>query len=228
MKLTAKSIVLLALMLLSAALGAALRPRIGLADERPPIDLAAMVPKSFGDWHEEINLMTQVVNPQQKEIIDKLYSQTLSRTYTNGQGDRIMLSIAYSGDYSGKVMQYHRPEICYPSQGFEILDDSKALVNSPFGQIPVKRISTRSGPRYEPLTYWVTVANERTTFGFALRWIQIKSRLIGKLPGGMLVRFSSITRDTNNAYASQEKFAIEMLGAMKVADANRIVGSIDP
>jgi GDP-L-fucose synthase len=40
MKLSLKSIILLALMLLSAALGATLRPRIYLSDERRPINLA--------------------------------------------------------------------------------------------------------------------------------------------------------------------------------------------
>ena len=55
MKLTAKNIFLLVLMLAAAALGAALRPHISM--------------------------------------IDKLYSQTLSRSYTNAQGYRIMLSI---------------------------------------------------------------------------------------------------------------------------------------
>jgi hypothetical protein len=37
MKLSIRNIALLALMLLSAGLGAALRPTISLADERPPI-----------------------------------------------------------------------------------------------------------------------------------------------------------------------------------------------
>jgi hypothetical protein len=112
MKLTAKTIALLALMLLSAALSAALRPRISLADERPPIDLAAMVPKAFGDWREELNLAARVVNPQQRDLLDKIYSQTLSRTYVNAQGYRIMLSIAY-GKNQSDALQLHKPEYCY-------------------------------------------------------------------------------------------------------------------
>lgn len=106
MKFSLKSIILMVLMLISAALGAALRPTISLADERTPIDLAAMVPKTMGEWTEEPALFAQVVNPQQQSAIDQIYSQTLSRTYVNPQGYRIMLSIAY-GKNQSDALQLH-------------------------------------------------------------------------------------------------------------------------
>lgn len=117
MKLSIRNVVLLALMLLSAGLGAALRPNISLADESAPIDLKAMVPTAFGDWQEQLNLSNQIVDPQQQKKLDEIYSQTLSRTYINRQGYRIMLSIAY-GKNQSDALQLHRPEICYPAQGF--------------------------------------------------------------------------------------------------------------
>src|SRR5450830_590456 len=128
MRLTFKNLLLLALMLISAGLGAALRPTISMADERPPIDLAAMVPTTFGDWREEINVLAQVINPQQKSVIDKIYSQTLSRTYVNPQGYRIMLSIAY-GKNQSDALQLHKPEVCYPAQGFTLLATQRGQID---------------------------------------------------------------------------------------------------
>ncbi len=67
MPLSAKNLILLVLMLVSAGLAMALRPHISLANERPPINLKAMVPTAFGDWQEQLNLSAQIVDPQQKE-----------------------------------------------------------------------------------------------------------------------------------------------------------------
>ncbi len=56
-----------------------------------------MIPKQFGDWREEPQRIVQVINPQSQELLDKLYSETLTRTYVNAGGYRIMLSLAYGG-----------------------------------------------------------------------------------------------------------------------------------
>lgn len=49
----------------------------------------------------------QVVNPQTQELLDKLYSQILTRTYVNAKGYRIMLSLAYGSDQRG-ALQAHK------------------------------------------------------------------------------------------------------------------------
>ena len=64
MALSIKKWLLLALMLLSAGLGASLKPTIYLADELPTVNLSAMVPIAFGDWKEIPQTMTQIVDPQ--------------------------------------------------------------------------------------------------------------------------------------------------------------------
>ncbi|MEO7368289.1 MAG: exosortase C-terminal domain/associated protein EpsI, partial [Gemmatimonadaceae bacterium] len=92
------------------------RPTLRAADEEPPISLEQMIPKEFGDWREEPQRYQQVVNPQTQELLDKLYSQILSRTYVNSAGYRIMLSLAYGTNQRGSL-QAHKPEVCYPAQG---------------------------------------------------------------------------------------------------------------
>ncbi len=215
MKFSIKNIVLLVLMLVSAALGAALRPTISLADERAPIDLKAMVPTAFGDWREEVDVVARVINPQQKGVIDKIYSQTLSRTYTNKEGYRIMLSIAY-GKNQSDALQLHKPEICYPAQGFTLLNKQQYQLDLLGHLIAVTQIETSLGQRFEPVTYWTVVGDHITTGSTDKKLTEMRYALTGVIPDGMLVRLSSIDKNTGDAYALQRQFA------------NAMVESIDP
>jgi len=223
MKLSIKNIVLLLLMLATAALGTALRPRISLADELPPIDLAAMVPTVFGDWHEQLNLSNLIVDPVQKEKINKIYSQALSRSYVNAQGYRIMLSIAY-GNNQSKALEMHKPEVCYPAQGFELVSEDVgrlAIVGRP---IPVTRLVTSMGQRHEPVTYWAVIGEYITTSHSNKRWIEMSYALRGRIPDGMLVRVSSIDRDDALAFQTQERFAQQLFEGIKSEEKTRFFG----
>jgi EpsI family protein len=223
MKLSLKNSVLLVLMVIAAALGSMLRPTISLADERPPIDLKAMVPTSFGEWHEEANMQTQVVNPQQKEMIDRTYSQTLSRTYINAQGYRIMLSIAY-GKNQSDALQLHRPESCYPAQGFVMISRKFAKVNLLGQSIAATQLETSMGQRFEPITYWAVVGDNVTTLDFHKKIAELRYALHNRIPDGMLVRVSSIDQDTSHAYAAQSQFANAMAQAVAPENRLRFVG----
>jgi EpsI family protein len=224
MKLSIKNIALLALMLLSAGLGAALRPTISLADERPPIDLPTMVPPTFGEWREEVNRLTQVVNPQQKSVIDKIYSQTLSRTYINPQGYRIMLSIAY-GKNQSDALQLHKPEICYPAQGFTLLNKQTGALDLPGKLITGTRIATSLGQRFEPVTYWTVVGDHNVTSGNDKKLTELRYAMHNRIPDGMLVRVSSIDKDTEKAYRVQNQFASTMIDAIGAEHRQRFAGN---
>jgi EpsI family protein len=223
MKPTAKSFILMGLMLVSAALGAALRPRISLADERPPIDLAAMVPKTFGEWHEEVNLAAQVVNPQQRDMLDKIYSQTLSRTYVNSQGYRVMLSIAY-GKNQSDALQLHKPEICYPAQGFTLLEKRSTALNIPGRPISATRLDTKFGQRHEPIIYWTVVGDHIVTNGIDKKLAELRYAISNRIPDGMLVRVSSIDPDTLSALKTQARFASDLVQSLPKTLASRFAG----
>lgn len=224
MTFSAKSIILLALMLLSAALGAALRPHISLADERPPIDLAAMVPTAFGDWREEINVFAQVVNPQQKEMLDLAYSDTLTRTYVNGRGYRIMLSIAY-GKNQNDALQLHKPESCYPAQGFTLATKKRASLDLLGRPISTVELETSLGQRFEPVVYWMVIGDHVITSSTDKKLTEMGYTLRGRIPDGMLVRISSIDKNTASAQAIQSQFANAMIQAIAPENRNRFAGT---
>ena len=225
MKLSIKSVVLLALMLLSAVLGAALRPTISLADERPAIDIETMVPTAFDNWQEQFHSANQIVDPVQKEQIDKIYSQTLSRTYINHQGYRIMLSIAYGKNQSDSF-QLHKPEVCYPAQGFALAKVKTGSLIIQGRTIPITRIVTRLGQRTEPLTYWTTVGDHVVLGSIEKKLAEIGYSFSGRIPDGLLFRVSSIDPDESRAFEYHEAFAKAIILATVPGDRNRLVGKV--
>lgn len=214
---------LLFLMLAAAALAAALRPTISLADERAPINLGAMVPTQFGAWSEQLHVQTQIVNPQQQLVLEQIYSQTLTRTYVNSAGYRIMLSIAY-GKNQSDALQLHKPEICYPAQGFTLLDKQPAELSLPAQKIRTTQLKTQLGARHEPVTYWTVVGDEVAKSSTDKKLIEMRYALNNRVPDGMLIRVSSIDRNNANAYAMQNQFAADMIQAISPQHRSRFSG----
>ena len=144
----------------------------GAASPEPALSLEAMIPKRFGDWREKH--FEHVVNPQERELLDKLYSDTLSRTYVNSSGYMIMLSLAHGRDQRGDLAA-HMPEICYPANGFTLHRTESGQLPTPFGEIPVRRLFTSRGAREEPVTYWFTFGAEPISLDQAERAIAEKA-----------------------------------------------------
>lgn len=210
-------------MLAASGLALALRPTQKIADQGPPVDLETMVPRIFGDWREEQHNSVQIVDPQQKEMIDKIYTQTLNRTYVNSDGYRVMLAIAY-GDDQRDSMQMHYPEVCYPAQGFMLQSKQAGTLATANGSIPVTRILTNLGQRNEPVTYWTMVGDQVFQGGVQKKLTEMKYGLNGEIPDGMLIRVSSIDTETARAYEIQTQFADQMLGALQPEHRQKLNG----
>lgn len=211
-------------MLAAAGLAYALTPRERIADQGPKINLETLIPKQFGQWKIDETVLPLIADPKQQALISKIYNQTLNRTYMNEKGERVMLSIAYGGDQSDN-MAVHKPEVCYPAQGFQILKNpSISAFSTGIGDIPVKRLIAGHGPRVEPITYWTTVGDAVQVSGIKWKLQQLKYGLTGKIPDGLLYRVSSIQADESQAWRIQDDFTRSMLKAMKPEERERIVG----
>jgi EpsI family protein len=214
---------IIAALMIAASMGVVVaKPTKRVADEAP-IVLEQVVPKAFGDWRELPDRAVQVVNPQTQELLDKIYSQILTRTYVNSKGYPIMLSLAYGSDQRGSL-QAHKPEICYPAQGFTIQKNDAGIMGTPFGEIPVRRLYGHIGQRYEPVTYWFTVGDQTVQSTTQKRIVELRFALTGRIPDGMLFRISSIDTDQASAYQSQEQFVKDLLQAVPSADRKRLSG----
>lgn len=212
------------LMVSSAALAVALKPEQRLAEELPPLSLEEAVPKSFGDWRIDTSMIPVDPSPDVQASLNAIYSQLLARTYVNGQGERVMLSIAYGADQSGDGSQVHRPEFCYTAQGFQVMANNVGTLLTQYGTLPVRRLLAVQGRRNEPITYWVTVGDKATLPGVERKLSQLAYGLTGKIPDGMLVRVSSINLQNDAAYKLQERFIGDMLQSMDAKDRLRVAG----
>ncbi len=217
------SIFLAVLMLAASVGGYAAKPAAKAGGSRPSISLVAIVPTQFGEWRELRENAVQVINPQTQALLDKLYSQILTRTYENAQGYRIMLSLAYGDDQTGGLAA-HRPEVCYPAQGFKLGAVSDAPLPTPFGSIDARRLSTRLGARNEPVTYWLTTGDQVVKTTFDKRLAQIRLGLTGQIPDGLLFRVSSIDNDDARGFAMQQKFTADLLNSVSPTARKQLSG----
>jgi EpsI family protein len=211
-------------MFAAAGMALALKPTVKVADSGPKVDLEVLIPKAFGDWKIDETIAPLIADPELQARLDKIYNQTLTRTYVNPKGERVMLSIAYGGDQSDS-MAVHKPEVCYPAQGFQILKNTSGTFSTDGGSIPVKRLVATQGARIEPITYWTTVGDKVAVSGLKWKLQQMKYGLTGQIPDGLLFRISSIQADERAAYQVQDDFSRALLGAMPTADRQRIIGT---
>jgi len=74
-------------MLAVAGLAIAITPTSKIADQGPKIDLETMIPKQFGEWKMDETIVPLLADPRQTALLNKIYNQTLSRTYANSRGN---------------------------------------------------------------------------------------------------------------------------------------------
>ena len=218
-----KALFVVMLMVASFAAAAVWHPSAKLADSRPRVDLELMFPKRLGEWTVDDRMPVQLVSPDTQAMLSKIYNQTLSRTYVNLVGDRIMLSVAYGGDQSDAT-RAHRPEVCYPAQGFQILTGSVGQLSVPGHLIPVRQLVASQGARNEPITYWITVGDRVAVSGTQQKLAQLAYTTKGVVPDGMLVRVSSIDKNNAKAFAMHQQFVSALAAGMAPAHRAQVMG----
>lgn len=177
------------------------RPHIPFRMLPPGVRLDDLIPKQVGDWDYEGT--AGLVLPPPDQLRDRIYNSLLTRFYSSSTTLPVMLLIAYSGSQDG-VLQVHRPEVCYPAAGYELLDNHFDPIDVGNGLVvPAHFISARSSSRHEQLIYWTRIGN-----AFPTRWWEqhvavARENLIGHVPDGVLVRISTA--------AASDKEAIEVL-----------------
>jgi EpsI family protein len=193
-----------------------------VADTRAPIDIARMVPASFAGWRVDPAVVPVQADPAVQAELDRIYVQTLSRTYVDGRGHQVMLVIAYGGQQSD-TLGVHLPDVCYPAQGFEIVASSAALLDTGFGRVPVSRLVARQPRRYEPVTYWIRIGDTVDATGTQRKMTRLRYGMAGLIPDGVLFRISSLGR-AEDAFALQAGFTRALLAALDAGGREFLLG----
>lgn len=212
------------IMLAAGGLALALTPRLKVTDQGLKINLEAMIPKQFGEWKQDETVAPIMLSPDVQAGLDKIYNQMLNRTYINSQGEQIMLSIAYGGEQSYS-MQVHRPEMCYPAQGFQVGAMSKGLIDVGGAKLPVMKLVATQGPRIEPIIYWVMMGDSAVRGNMEQHLARLKYGLTGKIPFGIVIRVSTISANEAQSYRTEEQFVRDMLGAMSAKHREFLTGT---
>jgi EpsI family protein len=199
------------------------RPTHRLTDHLGGLDLERTFPAQFGEWQIDKRVPVQLVSPDLAQFIARIYTATLSRVYVDRRGDRIMLSVAYGGDQSDAT-RAHRPEVCYPAQGFEIISDGVGRIDTAAGVLRVRRLVARAAGRTEPITYWVVVGTRTALSGTEQKLAQLHYGLRGQIPDGLLVRVSSLSIDIPGAHRVHERFINQLSHALAPEVQARVMG----
>lgn len=201
------------------------KPTERVADSKPKIELAAQVPETFGEWVVDNTLIPIAPAPDVQASLDKLYSDTLSRTYRNASGQRVMLSIAYGSDQSSEATAVHRPEFCYSAQGFKVRGAGEALLDLNGYALKSQRLIASQGQRLEPITYWITIDEEATLPGIGRKLEQLRYGLQGRIPDGLLFRVSTVGLDEEASFKVQQDFVRSLYAAFDLNFRNRYFGA---
>lgn len=211
-------------MIVTALMSVAMRPTYKLADQKTLIDLETMIPKHFKGWKVDESITPLMPDPRQTKILETIYTQTLSRTYVNDQGERVMLSIAY-GSSQQDSLRLHNPEVCYAAQGFQTTKLIEGYLHTDITDIPVKRLVAVKGTRIEPITYWVVIGDRAVKNIWQEKVEKFILGIKGVIPDGLLFRVSMISDDKNLAYEIQNDFIRSLLGEIKPDHQKRLFGS---
>lgn len=152
-------------------------------------ELEAITPKTIGQWQFETT--SGLVLPPSDQLRDRIYSQLLTRTYSAPDGSQLMLLMAYSPSQDG-VIQIHRPEVCYPASGYRLTTNRLHDLRLGAVDVPTRFIVAESETRTEQLMYWTRLGRHIPSNWRGQRTAVISENLEGRIPDGILVRFSTV------------------------------------
>jgi EpsI family protein len=199
-----------ALMASAAVVAAARKPNVKL-DYLGDHKLEKVVPKRFGQWKFLTN--SGLVIPPEDQLRTTLYSQLLTRVYSDGQSS-VMLLMAYSANETG-FLQVHRPEFCYTAAGYSLSEFARHHVPLQGSQgFTANSLTAQRDATTEKLVYWTRIGDH-----IPLSWAQQKltfaeDNLKKLIPDAALVRVSTSGVDASEALRIIDGFVQAMIASI--------------
>jgi EpsI family protein len=228
-----KVVVILGMLVAAAAGASRMKPRIELGHR--DIRLAQLIPDRFGKWAAEPEAVEQVwlVPDDPGDALAAQaasYDDVLMRTYRRTDGARVMVALAY-GSRQTQERKIHRPELCYYAQGFDVETLGRRQVHlAGDHNIESLALLTRNRSRIEIVTYWIRLGETVVNDPWTLRWTIFSEGLDGRVPDGLLVRTSSLTRspaDAQTALDLQQQFLAELYSELPPEARHFFAGSAE-
>lgn len=172
--------------------------------------LEDIIPARVGNWQFLSN--SGLVIPPEDQLSRLLYSQMLTRVYSNGEA-AIMLLIAQSAGQTG-VLQVHRPEVCYPAGGYQLSPVVPTPVSLGDNSLVVNTLTATADNRNEQILYWTRIGNHLPVSWAQQRLAVATDNLKGYIPDAVLVRISMVQNDRSSAMEAMADFTRKLLQSM--------------
>ena len=192
-------------------------------DRLKGIKLSDLVPARVGRWSYG-DAQSVIVARADDAFPTAGSDQVVARSYRAENAPTVMLLIAY-GSTQGATLQLHRPETCYPGQGFNLSDFSEPALSLGPDRIQARRFTATRDQRVERLIYWTRIANSfpRNTAG---EYAAILGSVFsGVVPDGVLVRLSTLTPDIAQADVALDSFAAELVKSISPLGRRVLLGA---
>ena len=213
-------------MVLCTAVAWKLTPHVKWFDHLGQPEFENVLPKQFGDWVDGTEAAgSLIVDPQQQDALNNLYTQIVSRTYEHKpSGRRVMLSLAY-GDNQTYSKQLHRPESCYSSQGFKIENLHEEQMQAIGRPISIHRMTAIAGGRSERVSYFIRIGDKVITGPpSALNYARMGMGIKGYIADGLLLRVSEAADEDKVSQQLHDQFINDLLNALSPAQQSMLIG----
>jgi EpsI family protein len=154
--------------------------------------------------------------PPEDELENTLYSNMLTRVYSDGQSPPVMLLLAQNGSQTG-FLQVHRPEICYTAGGYQISAVTPHPISLGWTVVRANRMDATAGGATEHVIYWTRVGNQIPSSWTAQKWAVAEQNLMGVIPDAILVRISTVSADATAALSTIDEFVRALLSSVQPA-----------
>jgi EpsI family protein len=198
-------------------LGALLASACGISAWRAPrtiVDqlgrqkLEDIVPKTIGPWNFVTN--SGLVVPPNDPLLNQLYSQQLTRVYSDEKSPPIMLLMAQNGTQTG-FLQVHRPEFCYRAGGYKISSLAPHPISVGPRIIPAIWMEAVADSFTEHVVYWIRIGDTIPTSWSRQKIAVAEQNFRGIVPDAILIRVSTIGADAASGIANIDAFVRAML-----------------
>jgi len=134
------------------------------------------------------------------------------RQYNNQQGTSVSLYAAYfDARYGGTA---HNPDVCYPAQGWEIIDRSRGAVQTEGNTIEFTRMTVQKGLSKQLVLFYFRTGDRTVPELSLYRLTAIVQGILYNKIGGAIILISAPVHGTIEETYSQETEFLRIVGPM--------------
>ena len=218
--------VLMASAFASAAVAAeVLKPRQALSLLGPKQRLDDIVPKELPGWRSQ-NVSDQFAPETTDSLLARLFADIIGRLYVHDTMGAAILMVMAHGDMQSNALQLHRPEVCYPAYGFEIVSNSEMdLVLAPTVVLPMRILAAAQDGAKQTIMYWTRLGEHLRPTTISSASIASNWQLGDELPMACWHAFPSRLRICSFGTDVLINFIKRLVKAVAVSDLPALIGT---